>query len=264
MFQLVYISNCLYLRSNFFYLATRSAGWVTGGWQYYEPDYDYSSVLTARLQISKYFIENTIVFQGIYLTAAFLWIIFFVIYTCQQEEGSRSTLKTFLYKVVIAVYQYLVFPLTAAFILIMIITVYVNNSPSVPSQPKLGSIQISSLCQEIVMVLLSCVLAPESIGLGSKNSFLKSVIGVKMAKNWYPRIFILRSFIIGLFIQIGEGIGSFELIRYVIVTLMLLYLVGLALYPPYEGYFSNIGVFICNLTSLFTLALPIIFGLVTF
>lgn len=143
-FQLVYISNCVYKRSNFFYLATRDAGWVTGGWQYYQPDYDYTSILTAKLQISKYFIENSLILQGIYLTATFIWIIIFLIYscqnTCQQEEDSRPPSNRIFYNIIVALYQYLIFPLTAAFLLVITITIYVNNRSLESAQPHLGSL----------------------------------------------------------------------------------------------------------------------------
>jgi len=153
------------------------------------------------------------------------------------------------------VYTCLFFPFVVFNIIMTLLTLYISNLRN----SIIGSFSffINALAMLIGTFISGSVFLGEVMGLGSKGRFGK-VGGVRKIKVWYIPLFLLRTVLFSLCLQLNTTFSSEGYIQYSAPVLIAAYLFLLVCLRPYESNkLSNISVIFNELSVLFSLGLPL-------
>ena len=133
---MVYLSYCFYTQSSFMLSSIKGLKMVTGFWSLFHKA-AYNSLLPGfsdRVEVSPYFLESSLIVGGIIILAFVVrTILIYVRLFCQKEEplteenSTKYVPDSKLNKPIQLLYTSVIFPLTAGFLLVLLLASFVNN-----------------------------------------------------------------------------------------------------------------------------------------
>ena len=162
-------------------------------------------------------------------------------------------------------YQIFVFPFAAGFMITFMIAVYVDTlglGRDIGYDSAIPQMANASLML-IGLLVFAIVFAIEFIDMrGLENGqhgvdHGQNLQGLKEAKPWYIRLFLVRSLLMAVLINVGITVG-YQLLLYIMILLQLTYLVLMLIARPYYLTIDNIGVVALETSTLIALIIPLV------
>ena len=244
--QIVCLSNALYDKGYFFFNEVRRLELVAGFWSMFhqEQDSDFRPPFSQRVDLTPFFLENSLIVVALLIPVT----IAFLILKCylrtkavtdaeqpDRPDENPPTEPTRLGCVVRWLYRTLVFPLSAGFMLVLLLSCNIQDLRFFNARtPTLPSI-LGSVSKLLTLLIISGVFSSEILFKKDES------IGLTEAKSRYIPLFLLRSTFISVLIFLGALFG-FDTLLYFIVGVQTLYFLMVTFGRPYKKVFENIGV----------------------
>lgn len=231
---------------------------MTGFWFPFREDSDSHSLqpFSQRVDISGQFLENTAVVCSLLLLFA-LTHFAISLYGSLSAEGQNlddsEDSKWAAAKKVL--YECCVFPLTAGFCIVMLLSGFTNNMrrASAPGQPLLVANSLSVLSAWLTMGWVFCTELLQS----SKGRGYVDCSAEKQTKCWYISAFLGRSLLFANLTEAAVLLGAGKTL-YAVAGCQLGYLLIVVVCRPYESLFQQVGVLTCELSLSYSLGLALL------
>ena len=116
---------------------------------------------------------------------------------------------------------------------------------------------MNCLAQNFVWIIVGITLAIEVCShMAFEGNIFINFFGVGNAKQWYIPIFLIRTVILTVLIELGITF-TFDLILYGIAAVDFIYLFIIVIGRPYEGWLDRIGSTLCVLVECYSIGLPL-------
>jgi hypothetical protein len=273
--QLVYLANALYQRQYIFFNEVKKMKVATGGWFlfYQEQDSEWRTPFSERVEMAPYFLENTAVVLASVIAFVLVWMAMWLYHHYQtamrESTGTKTTVSESQFFAKIKwlmgqLYQIFIFPFAAGFMIAFMIAVYVDTSGLGRDTGYDSAIpqMVNASLMLIGLLVFAVVFGIEFIDLrGLENGQYgvdhgQKLQGLKEAKPWYIRLFLVRSLLMVVLINVGITVG-YQLLVYIVILLQLAYLVLMLIARPYYRTIDNIGVVALEASTLMALSVPL-------
>ena len=248
---------------------------ATGGWFlfYQDQDSEWRAPFSERVQMTPYFLEDTAVVLAIVLAFVLVWMAMWLYHHYQTATRESTGIKTTLSEAQFfaklrelmgRLYQVFLFPFAAGFMIIFMVSVYVDTSGLGREMGYDSAIplMVNAPLMLVGVLVFAVIFAIEFVDLRGLDNGQYGVDhgqhlqGMKEAKPWYIRLFMVRSFAMVILITVGVTVG-YRLLIYVMVGLQLSYLVAMLKLRPYYRAIDNIGVVALETSTLMALSVPL-------
>jgi hypothetical protein len=260
-FQTACLVNTLFSPPSFLYGSVKGLGPVTGflAFIFSGEDSEVISPFSERYALSSLFLKTEAVVIALLAAAVILWVILTLgqllagkasdfDYT-HENPDEYPRLSAFAR----GLYRWLIFPVTAGFLLPLLLGVHIACRRLTPSE-KFPLLHINSLalllCAFVVSVCTICEIC--------RSRFLAHYQGQPGASRWYPTVFMLRVFVFATLVEVGLPSPGVKWVPYALFVCQLLYTVLLVCFRPYSSALNQVGLLFCEGTVLFSLGLSLL------
>ena len=217
-----------------------------------DSDSEFFPPFSQRVDLTPFFLENSLIIVAVLVpvTVAFILLkrsLFYktiVITDVERPDRLDENPPKELIRlacIVRALYRMLIFPLSAGFMLVLMLSCHIQSMSFLNSRSPTFPIILSSVAKLLVMLILSNVCSTE---IFAKKSEFSELVG---AKGWYIPLFLLRSLLISVLIFLGALFG-FDTFLYWIIGIQTFYFMMVTFGRPYRKFrrkssnVDNVGV----------------------
>ena len=163
-------------------------------------------------------------------------------------------------KGVTLIYNWLLFPVIAGFLLVLSLSAFLNNYRIQALETSLGLSVLSSIAMLFIFMLIGSTMGLETFDVepygGMKNE--------PSADRWYITIFLGKTLFSSTLFALSFGsILSSDISVYCLITLEVAYILYLIFRRPYDSGLMNIGAIFCQLCTFYAFGLPITYRFYT-
>ena len=155
------------------------------------------------------------------------------------------------------IYTFFLVPLTAGFVLIWLLSAFLNNRRIIIEEDSIFSTFLNSMSLLVAWVAIGVVLGVELVFWKRDNKEESSLGGLRKCKDWYIPLFLLRCIIVIIILSISmneESVWSTGLI----LGVLFLYFIFILFSRPYQSCLDKIGVFFCEFSVCYSISLAIL------
>jgi hypothetical protein len=158
-------------------------------------------------------------------------------------------------KGVTIVYNWLLFPVVAGFLLVLTLSAYLSNYRLLTFEPTDGLSVLSSLAMVFVFTLIGSVVGLETFAVDPYGGMKKE----PKADRWYVPLFLAKLFLFSTLFVLGvSSVLPFDISVYSLMAAEILFLLYLILRRPYSSALMNVGAILCELCTAYAFGLPIL------